>query len=165
MERDAKDEPGDENDDAPAVDEDAAWQQLVADFDSTDASGDDHPWPDAEDVDPDEEPSDDDAEPKRPKVTVIDLDTDDTETPDDDEHYVKPDPPTLPKGDVWTKAAWGVMFAAVAYTIAAVALNWDVPKWSYAIAVVVFIAGIVTHVLRIRLPRSDDTDHGDGAVV
>lgn len=181
---------GDEDDDEPDADAAAsddedgadAWERIVADFDRADDDTEDRPWPDAEDLADDDtasgdesddsddsDDSGDEAEERtvgknKARVSIIKLDTDDE--PEDDEagHYVKPPPPPLPKGDIWTKGAWVVMLAALAYPITGLILDWEMPGWTIALAVVAFIAGIVTHVMRLRDPRAD-SDSDDGAVV
>lgn len=186
---DGDDDP-DEGDDDPAAEtddgdkdddgDDEAWERIVADFDRD--GDDDRPWPDAEhladdadaaakdkDTESGDSAADDDAEERtvgknKAKVSVIRLDTDEEPEEDDTDHYVKPPPPPLPKGDVWTKGAWVVMLAALAYPITGLILDWDMPGWSLALAVVAFIAGIVTHVIRLRDPRAGDGPD-DGAVV
>lgn len=150
-------------DDAARHDEsdDAAWERVVADFHAELADGS-HPWPDAEDVTDDERPK------PRSRVVRVRLDRDETgdeDETDDEEHFVRPDPPELPRGDVLTKVAWAAMLLAVAYPVVSLAAGWPLPGWAIALAVVVFIAGIVIHVVRIRDPRSDEPGSDDGAVV
>ncbi|HEX6447418.1 MAG TPA: hypothetical protein VF053_20145 [Streptosporangiales bacterium] len=143
-------------------DDDAAWERLLADFNAEPADGP-HPWPDAEDISEEERPK------RRSRVVRVQLDRDEPddedEPEDDEEHFVKPDPPELPRGDVLTKVAWAVMLLAIAYPIVSLATGWPLPGWAIALAVVVFIGGIVIHVLRIRDPRSDEPGSDDGAVV
>lgn len=142
-------------------DDDAAWEQVLADFHAEPADGV-HPWPDSEDIT-------DDARPKRrSRVVRVHLDRDepdDEDDVDDEEHFVKPDPPELPRGDVLTKVAWAVMLLAIAYPLVSLGVGWPLPGWAIALAVVVFIGGIVIHVVRIRDPRSDEPGSDDGAVV
>lgn len=150
-------------------DADLAWNQLIADFHKDSDSDDDPPWPQAEDLGDDEADTESDsgdsgdaegpASKRKAKVTVVDLEADPAE--DDEEHYVRPEPPKLPRGDLLTKAAWAVMLAAVVYPILAVALDWRIPGWAVALAVTCFIGGVVVHVLRIRDPHSGgDSDNG-----
>lgn len=142
-------------------DDDAAWQRVVADFHAEPAEGA-HPWPDAEDITDDEQPK------RRSRVVRVQIERDepdDDEDEDDEEHFVRPDPPELPRGDVLTKVAWAAMLLAIAYPLVSLAADWPLPGWAIALAVVVFIAGIVVHVVRIRDPRSDEPGSDDGAVV
>jgi hypothetical protein len=142
-------------------DTDAAWERLLADFDAEPTDGA-HPWPDAEDIVENEKPK------PRSRVVRVQLDRDepdDEDQPEDEEHFVKPDPPELPRGDLLTKVAWAVMLLAVAYPLVSLGTGWPLPGWAIALAVVVFIGGIVIHVLRIRDPRSDEPGSDDGAVV
>lgn len=165
----------DSDDDGDTAD-DTAFERIVAGYDRADDDGDEErPWPDAEDLaDADDDgDSDDDTDgtddertvgKNKARVSVIRLDTDDAEAEEDEDHYVRPDPPALPKGDIWTKGAWVVMLAALAYPILGLVLEWHMPGWSIALAVVAFVAGIVTHVMRLRNPHAGD-DSDNGAVV
>ncbi|MQA05504.1 MAG: hypothetical protein GEV07_23225 [Streptosporangiales bacterium] len=153
------------------ADTEEAWARLVADFHrDRDEADDDPPWPRAEDVpdtdeEPAKEPADDPPAEKKAKVTVVDLDAEPDEVVDDD-HYVRPEPPTLPKGDLLTKAAWAVMLVAVVYPITAIALDWKIPGWAVVLAVAGFVGGVVVHVIRIRDPHDDGGgDSDNGAVV
>lgn len=142
-------------------DDDAAWARVLADFHAEPAEGT-HPWPDAEDIAEDDRPK------PRSRVVRVQLDRDDPDDEDevdDEEHFVKPDPPELPRGDMLTKVAWAVMLLAIAYPVVSLATGWPLPGWAIALAVVAFIGGIVIHVLRIRDPRSDEPGSDDGAVV
>lgn len=171
----ADDEPTADQTDVPS---DETWARLVASYHRP-ADDTDRPWSEAEEVDGEESTDDEATQDRkdredrdgdrsrraRPRVSVVRLDADEpADETDDDEHYVRPEPPKLPRGDVLTKAAWAVMFLALAYPIAAVVLDWPLPGWLIALAVVVFIAGVVVHVVRIRDPESGG-DADDGAVV
>jgi hypothetical protein len=143
-------------------DDTAAWERILADFNAEPAEGA-HPWPDAEDITDEERPK------PRSRVVRVRLDRDEPddedEQEDDEEHFVRPDPPELPRGDMLTKVAWAVMLLAIAYPVVSLATGWPLPGWAITLAVVVFIAGIVIHVLRIRDPHSDEPGSDDGAVV
>lgn len=152
--------------------EDDDFDRIVAAFDRDDGDEQDRPWPDAEDLadgDGDDDKDEEEEEERtvgsnQARVSVIRLDTEEDEPKDTEDRYVRPEPPALPKGDVWTKGAWVLMLFALAYPIAGLLLDWEMPGWSIALAVVAFIAGIVIHVLRLRDPR-DGSDSDDGAVV
>ncbi|MBO0828515.1 MAG: hypothetical protein J2P24_12105 [Streptosporangiales bacterium] len=149
------------DDAARGDDDDAAWERVVADFHAEPAEGS-RPWPEAEDI------GDDDRPKPRSRVVRVRLDRDepdDEEETDDEEHFVRPNPPELPRGDLLTKVAWAAMLVAVAYPIVSKATGWPLPGWAIALAVVVFIGGIVIHVVRIRDPRKDEPGSDDGAVV
>ncbi|MPY81471.1 MAG: hypothetical protein GEV04_24435 [Actinophytocola sp.] len=175
MERDnGPDDPAEETPakETPAESVDDAWQRLVADFHRDDDG--DPSWPQAENVDTENAEADGDSTDeatdspsgrKRAKVSIVSLDDDEQPADLDDDHFVPPEPPPLPKGDLWTKLAWLVMLAAIAYPTAGFILDWRMPGWAIVLAVAGFVGGIVTHVVRMRDPQQDGTGPDDGAVV
>jgi len=84
---------------------------------------------------------------------------------DDDDHFVPPVPPPMPRLDPVTKGAWAALFGGPAYLLIAVMLSWQVPSWAAFSAVAAFVGGFATLVVRMgdRPPRDSDPD--DGAVV
>jgi hypothetical protein len=84
---------------------------------------------------------------------------------DDDEHFVPPIPPPLPRLDPITKGAWVALFGGPAYLLIAVMVDWQVPGWAAFCAVAAFIGGFATLVVHTgeRPPRDSGPD--DGAVV
>lgn len=84
---------------------------------------------------------------------------------DDDEHFVPPVPPPLPRLDPITKGAWVALFGGPAYLLIAVMVDWQVPGWAAFCAVAAFIGGFATLVVHMgeRPPRDSGPD--DGAVV
>jgi len=84
---------------------------------------------------------------------------------DDDDHFVPPVPPPLPRLDPVTKGAWVALFGGPAYLLIAVMVNWQVPGWAAFCAVAAFIGGFATLVVHMgeRPPRDSGPD--DGAVV
>ena len=84
---------------------------------------------------------------------------------DDDEHFVPPVPPPLPRMDPLTKGAWVALFGGPAYLLIAVMVNWQVPSWAAFCAVAAFVGGFATLVVHMgeRPPRDSGPD--DGAVV
>ena len=84
---------------------------------------------------------------------------------DDDEHFVPPVPPPLPRLDPLTKGAWVALFGGPAYLLIAVMVDWQVPGWAAFLAVAAFIGGFATLVVHMgeRPPRDSGPD--DGAVV
>jgi hypothetical protein len=83
----------------------------------------------------------------------------------DDEHFVPPVPPPLPRLDSVTKGAWAALFGGPTYLLLAVMLGWQVPSWAAFTAVAAFVGGFATLVVRMgdRPPRDSGPD--DGAVV
>jgi len=84
---------------------------------------------------------------------------------DDDDHFVPPVPPPMPRLDPVTKGAWVALFGGPAYLLIAVMLSWQVPSWAAFTAVAAFVGGFATLVVRMgdRPPRDSGPD--DGAVV
>jgi hypothetical protein len=85
---------------------------------------------------------------------------------DDEEHFIPPAPPPLPKLDSVTKGAWAALFGGPAYLVAATAAGWQVSGLAAFFAIAAFVAGFAILVLRMHDPGPggpDDTD--DGAVV
>jgi hypothetical protein len=85
------------------------------------------------------------------------------EDPDDD-RYHPPEPPPLPRGDLVGRLAWAGVLLGPAFLLVA-GLFWrGAPRLWLALAVLAFVGGFVTLVLRLPADR-DDTDGDDGAVV
>ena len=85
---------------------------------------------------------------------------------DDNEHYIPPAPPPLPKLDPITKGAWVALFGGPAYLIVATAADWPVPGIAAFLAVAAFVTGFAVLVLRMNDPGPGGPDDGDdGAVV
>jgi hypothetical protein len=85
---------------------------------------------------------------------------------DDDEHFVPPVPPPLPKLDPVTKGAWAALFGGPGYLLVATALHWSVPGLAVFCAVAAFVTGFALLVLRMNEPGPGGPDDGDdGAVV
>jgi hypothetical protein len=84
---------------------------------------------------------------------------------DDDDHFVPPVPPPLPRLDPVTKGAWVALFGGPLYLLVAVTAGWQVPDWAAFCGVAAFIGGFATLVVRMgdRPPRDSGPD--DGAVV
>jgi hypothetical protein len=85
---------------------------------------------------------------------------------DDDEHYIPPAPPPLPKLDPVTKGAWAALFGGPGYLMVATAAGWSVSGLAAFCAVAAFVAGFAILVLRMHEPGPGGPDDGDdGAVV
>jgi hypothetical protein len=85
---------------------------------------------------------------------------------DDDEHFVPPVPPPLPKLDPVTKGAWAALFGGPGYLLFATVLHWSVPGFAVFCAVAAFVTGFALLVLRMNEPGPGGPDDGDdGAVV
>jgi hypothetical protein len=167
--------------DRPDEDLDAAFAAIIAGWDdvpSLDERASDDPTsddPTSSDATPDGPTADDTA--ARVDPPARERRQDDTELgpargprdwaaaddPDDD-RYHPPEPPPLQRGDLVGRLAWaGVLFGPAFLLVAG--LFWrGAPRLWLALAVLAFVAGVVTLVLRLPADR-DDTDGDDGAVV
>jgi hypothetical protein len=84
----------------------------------------------------------------------------------DEEHFVPPTPPALPKLDPVTKGAWLALFGGPGYLVLATAVGWSIPGLAAFCAVAAFVAGFAVLVLRMHEPDSErPDDNDDGAVV
>jgi hypothetical protein len=85
---------------------------------------------------------------------------------DDEEHFIPPTPPPLPKLDPVAKGAWAALFGGPGYLIVATAAGWQVSGLAAFCAVAAFVAGFAILVLRMHEPGPGGPDDGDdGAVV
>ncbi len=85
---------------------------------------------------------------------------------DDDEHFIPPAPPPLPKLDPLAKGAWAALFGGPCYLVVATAAGWSVSGLAAFLAVAAFVAGFAILVLRMHDPDPGGPDDGDdGAVV
>jgi hypothetical protein len=85
---------------------------------------------------------------------------------DDDEHFIPPAPPPLPKLDPLAKGAWAALFGGPGYLVVATAAGWSVSGLAAFLAVAAFVAGFAILVLRMHDPDPGGPDDGDdGAVV
>jgi len=83
----------------------------------------------------------------------------------DDEHYVPPVPPPLPRLDPVSKGAWAALFGGPGYLLLAVLLGWVVPSWAAFCAVGAFVGGFAALVVRMGDRPPGDSGPDDGAVV
>ncbi len=84
----------------------------------------------------------------------------------DEEHFIPPAPPPLPKLDPVAKGAWAALFGGPGYLIVATAAGWSVSGLAAFCAVAAFVAGFAILVLRMHEPGPGGPDDGDdGAVV
>jgi len=85
---------------------------------------------------------------------------------EDEEHFVPPAPPPLPKLDPMAKGAWAALFGGPGYLMVAAAVGWSVSGLAAFCAVAAFVAGFAILVLRMHEPGPGGPDDGDdGAVV
>lgn len=159
---------------APAVDEDAAWQRIVAAFDQEPAAGAGS-WPTAEDLREDE-PELPPAPPagsglvmprsfvlRTPRVGPRDYTLADED--DDEGHFVPPEPPPLPEADTTTKFAWVAVLGGPLLMVGFVLFQQPLTWWATVLGVGGFVGGFATLVARMRNGTEDDDDPQAGAVV
>jgi hypothetical protein len=85
---------------------------------------------------------------------------------DDEEHFIPPTPPPLPKLDPVTKGAWAALFGGPIYLVVATVAGWQVSGLAAFCAVAAFVAGFAILVLRMHEQGPGGPDDGDdGAVV
>ena len=83
--------------------------------------------------------------------------------PDEDDRYIPPPPEPLPPLDPVTKGAWAGVLGGPGYLLIARLVDWEIPSWAALLAIVAFVAGFATLVVRMGDKPRDDDD--DGAVV
>jgi hypothetical protein len=186
-------QPHDERDDRPEVDIDAAFAAIIEGFSAPSPHGvgpwpasedldDDEPTaPTTRQQITDDDPSprgdpraEELAPPPSPpsppadrhggvvrRIVLSDADADEHDL--DDEGFVPPDPPPLPRGDLISRLAWGAVIGGPVFLLVA-ALAWrTLPAVLLLVALLAFVAGFVTLVARMPAEHPDDPD--DGAVV
>jgi hypothetical protein len=85
---------------------------------------------------------------------------------DDEEHFIPPAPPPLPRLDPIAKGAWAALFGGPVYLVVATAAGWSLSGFAVFFAVAAFITGFAILVLRMNEPGPGGPDDGDdGAVV
>ncbi|MFF4772238.1 hypothetical protein [Microtetraspora fusca] len=143
----------------PQSDEDEVWRQIVASFnEKAEDTSAGQPWPDRENV-PDEPPAEEKEEDTEPVQAAV------QEPGDDEDHYIPPAPPPLPKADGVTKLAWAALFGGPAYLLLAALLSWPMDGWIVFTAVAAFIGGFVALVVRMGDGPPADSGWDDGAVI
>ena len=153
-----------------------AWADIVAGFDrDVSELGDVVPrWPVSEDVEPDEDDGTGRRATESGPVIGFEVLRDGVPTspvvrregPADDpeDHFQPPPPPPLPDIDRVGRFAWaGAVGGPVVLVLAALA-RLQLDGWVGLLALVAFMAGFVTLVVRMK-PRNSDSGPDDGAVV
>ena len=167
-------EPLKASDVTPAAGEDEAWSALVARFHEPDT--DPVPrWPVLEDVDEPPVPAPADADggveaptSPAPRVDVPHrpADTDATRAGGDaEDHFVPPPPPPLPRLDPVSRIAWAGLLGGPGLLVFTTLSGQVLPSFVVAWAVVAFIAGFLTLVVRMKDRPPDEGQPGGGAVL
>ena len=80
----------------------------------------------------------------------------------EEDRYVPPDPPPLPRLDPVAKGAWVALLGGPAYLLTATIVGWPIAGWQALAAIVAFIGGFAILVIRMGdgPSRGDDDDHG-----
>ncbi|MFG2499370.1 hypothetical protein ACGFSB_14320 [Streptomyces sp. NPDC048441] len=84
---------------------------------------------------------------------------------DDEGHFVPPEPPPLPSGDVTAKFAWLAVTGGPVLLLLAVLLGWQMTWWLATLSIGGFLGGFGTLVSRMKGDDEEDDDPGRGAVV
>jgi hypothetical protein len=163
---DPEPDPGQDDEERDAllpVDEEAAWEQIVAGYGQ-----------EPENAEPETEaPAAEDGRPEAPAVrtyTVYAAGTGPRDWPgpaaEDDEHFVPPEPPPLPETDTTTKFGWLGALGGPLLLLGAILFHVDFTWWLLTLGVGGFIGGCLTLATRLRPGDEDDwEDPGGGAVV
>ncbi|WP_330330011.1 hypothetical protein OHS33_09890 [Streptomyces sp. NBC_00536] len=84
----------------------------------------------------------------------------------DEGHFVPPEPPPLPSGDVTSRFAWLAVVGGPLLLLVAVLLQWEMTWWLTTLGIGGFLGGFATLVARMTRGDDDEDDHpGRGAVV
>lgn len=165
--------PQEERDDRPEIDIDTAFAAIVAGL-REQPSVDVGRWPAAEDL-PDDDPDgdgrdgghDDTDETSQPVSAPVGaggtMFAPQGEVISDDEGYVPPEPPPLPRGDTVSRLAWAGVLGGPLFLLIAAIVWQELPKTLLLGALAAFVGGFVTLVARMPSDPPDEPD--DGAVV
>ncbi|NDL57303.1 hypothetical protein [Phytoactinopolyspora mesophila] len=78
----------------------------------------------------------------------------------EDDHFVPPNPPPIPRGDRATRWAWTGMAGAPSVLLLSSVLNWTPSNEVMLVLVGGFVAGFVTLIGRMRGRNPHDPDNG-----
>lgn len=184
----------DRDDSRDPLDEDRAWAELVAAY-GEQPDPEKGRWPTTGDLDevkdaapetPRTEPATEEkpppAGPERPGGSIVfapGVGPRDWTTPEpaepgatgttgataDEGHFVPPEPPPLPTGDVTSRFAWIAVLGGPLLLLVMVLLRQELTWWVTTLGVGGFLGGFATLVLRMKDGDEDDDDPGRGAVV
>lgn len=83
----------------------------------------------------------------------------------DDDRYIPPPVPSLPRLDPVARGAWTALFGGPGYLFAATLLSWQVPGWAELAAIIAFVVGFTILVVRLGDGPSRRDGPDQGAVV
>lgn len=155
------------------LDVDEAFAAIIADWDRQTPPGERF-WPAQEDAGPEltvshgpapdaDPPPFEPFEPAATAAAAADGPTAGSGPAVEEERYVPPEPPPLPRGDLISRLAWAGALGGPLFLLIAVIAWRSAPQILLMLAIVAFVAGFVT--LIARMPQHRDDDDGDGAVV
>jgi hypothetical protein len=150
----------------PPLDEEALWRSIVENYGERPQIGDDPVAPDVSE-----------APPPVPRVSPgvvrswslpdpaehADVRENEREERAQEEHFVPPEPPPLPRGTPARRLAWCGLFLPPVLMVLAVALRWTFPTWASMLMVLAFVGGFVF--LVATMPHDGGDGYDDGAVV
>ncbi|MEU6994850.1 hypothetical protein ABZ953_29845 [Streptomyces sp. NPDC046465] len=85
---------------------------------------------------------------------------------DDEGHFVPPEPPPLPDADVTAKFAWLAVLGGPPVILLAVLFGWQMTWWLTTLGIGGFLGGFATLVVRMNSGDDEENDDpGRGAVV
>ena len=160
----------------PALDEDAAWAAIVANYGDRPAMGSGPPEGPEPDPGVEERAKRASRNPRNPlgdrprnlfDRSYIEATTEQSPeaTWDDEGHFVPPPPPPLPVLEPRRKLAWFGLFGAPTLMLLAVIFGWSYPGWLGTLLVASFVGGFVYLVATMPRNRPGDWSGDDGAVV
>ncbi|MGW0605660.1 hypothetical protein [Streptomyces sp. NPDC002644] len=85
--------------------------------------------------------------------------------PEEEDHFVPPEPPPLPESDPTARFAWLGVIGGPVLLLFAVLLGWHMSWWLTTVCVGGFLGGAAALVLRMDPDADDSDDPGRGAVV
>ncbi len=125
------------------LDEDAAWRAIVDNYGELELG----PAPEPAAAQPAPEPD--------PEPAPV----------DDEEHFVPPEPPPLPRLDARRKLAWFGLIGCPLVLLVGAVLGVPFPGWATLLMTLAFIGGFGYLVATMPRRRDDDWPGDDGAVI
>ncbi|HYU85592.1 MAG TPA: hypothetical protein VEK80_12385 [Kribbellaceae bacterium] len=152
--------------------DDAEFAALVAQLELEDDPDAEHPWPAAEDVDPAADgggttkaPAASDAVRAADEAEAERVRRAEAEPVEEHEHYVPPEPAPGPRLDWISRLAWTGLLGGPLVLVLAAATNWGRGSYLLVLALLGFVAGFLTLVIRMKDKPPADGSGDDGAVV